>query len=91
MQQVNNSNPNITLLETYDTNHWVGGGQQIRFRMGNTEYLYTSTNSSPGGGTWQTTIYRLKENRIFEGPAIFSVRENVDFNTAVNRALGLNG
>lgn len=88
--QINNNNPNITLLETYDTNHWIGGGQQIRFQMGNTEYLYTTTNPSPGG-SWQTTIYRLKENRVFEGPAILSVYERLDFDTAVNRALGLNG
>lgn len=93
--QINNSNPMITLTEVYDTNHWVGGGSQARFQMGNTEYIYTCTNPSPSGNSWQTTIYRLRESggigQVFDGPAIYSVREKVDFNTAVNAALGLNG
>ena len=93
--QINNNNPMITLTEVYDTNHWVGGGSQAKFQMGDNEYMYTCTNPSPSGGSWQTTIYRLRESagvgKVFDGPAIYSVREKVDFNTAVNAALGLNG
>jgi hypothetical protein len=100
MMQINNNNPNITLLEMFDTataDGWsTRAGTQAVFRLGNREqrYLYSVSNASAGQNHWQTSIYRLtldESNNRMDGPAVYSAPGQVDFNTAVNAAFGLNG
>lgn len=90
--QINNNNSMITILETYGVEDAAAGiGTQVFFRMGKTEYLYSCTHVNGGRCHWRTAIYPVKSDRTFDGPAIFSIEEKMEFNNAVNSALGLNG